>query len=153
MGKFSRNKGNRGEREFWRLLADFLPDEQSRMGRNLDQWVYGGADSRPDMYPFSVEIKRRRGPRVKDGRLTNDLTDSDIDKFYDQAFESASNDMIPVVAYRADRQRWKVIIPEYAYDRDLPRAFNDPVIVTVDTFARLADEAWHQKECKREAKS
>lgn len=141
-GKASVEKGGRGEREFYRALSHYLhPCHAYRLGRNYGQAAKGGADSPPAMAPFSVEIKRRKGPHnLASGKLVNDLTDGHIDAFWKQSVK-ASGGLIPVVAYKADRQRWRIVVPFKAL---APVSDDDDAKATLElkSFAWLLELHW-----------
>ncbi len=98
MGKFSRDKGATGEREFIQLV-DQLTKGQVQLKRNLDQCREGGDDCLGHNQ-FSIEVKRWR--RFKD----RDITDC-----WTQAASNASRlKKLPVLAWRPDYQCWRVMI-------------------------------------------
>lgn len=125
----SRSKGASGEREFcnWlerNLQIDFKPE------RNLEQVRSGGADIL-NCYPFLFEIKRVENLdlmaawlQVKAAWLRfakEDVGDSTI----------ADANLIPVVAFRKNRQPWEFLIPacilelDYGYLRLTEVVFRD----------------------------
>jgi hypothetical protein len=92
MGKNNRRRGQSGEREVCGILTDYLG---SKITRELGQARDGGCDVR--VGPFVLEIKRR----------------AKIAGFYDwleQATDACIENkrQIPVVAARADGERWLV---------------------------------------------
>ncbi|WP_252180202.1 hypothetical protein [Endozoicomonas sp. 4G] len=98
MGKFSRDKGATGEREFIQLV-DKLTHGQIQLKRNLDQCREGGDDFLGHDQ-FSIEVKRWR--RFKD----RDITDC-----WTQAANNAGRlNKLPVLAWRPDYQCWRVMI-------------------------------------------
>ncbi len=96
MGKInSRNKGAAGEREFINLLKELTDDSTIR--RNLEQSRSGGYDILGDSIGhLAIEIKR-----------VKQLLTAHWEQTLRQADESCK---IPVLAYRLDRQQWKVRI-------------------------------------------
>ena len=108
MGSHQRTKGAGGEREFAGLVMDHLG---VRMVRNLVQARSGGCDlivcdteegPVADMLRrLAVEVKRSR-------RATGHL----LQKWWVQAMEQArADDLVPCLAYREDRQPWRVVVP------------------------------------------
>ncbi len=104
----SRNKGAAGEREFAGLIADHLG---VRMVRNLVQAREGGCDLvvhpdaigpvADDLRAFAIEVKRCAR-----------ATESTLRGFWQQATEQAdSTGKLPLLAYREDRQGWRVVMP------------------------------------------
>jgi hypothetical protein len=102
----ARNKGIGGEREFIRIITEELGIAATR---NLYQTREGGHDLafRIPPYKFFVEVKRR-----------SHITDSDIARFWRQAVGN-SQDGMPMLATREDRQPWLIRIPGYCVDPDL----------------------------------
>jgi len=105
----SRAKGAGAEREFARLVHDHLG---VTLERNLEQSRNGGHDLiAPGDCPvsavldaFAIEVKRY-----------NTLTPALLVRFWDQATRQAEAvGKTPVLAFRADRQDWRVTIPLYA---------------------------------------
>ena len=99
MGKLSRDKGARGEREALHLLKRELGNIAENVQRNyLEQSAHGGCDL-VGLPPFAIEIKRAKNYSSK---------------WSLQAAEQAarvSESAIPVVMYRIDRHDWRVEIP------------------------------------------
>lgn len=99
MGKLSRDKGARGEREALHLLKRELGQVAENVQRNyLEQSAHGGCDL-VGLPPFAIEIKRAKAYSAK---------------WSVQAAEQAarvSDSAIPVVMYRLDRHDWRVEIP------------------------------------------
>lgn len=93
MGKSQRNKGSEGEREVCHLLNDILGVDAHR---NLSQTRDGGTDIA--FGPFRVEVKRR----ARIGNIYEWMAQSE------KAAEPSSS--IPVVAARADRKDWLVVL-------------------------------------------
>lgn len=102
----SRAKGAGGEREFSRLVLEHLGVE---LRRNLEQSRQGGHDltapgndpvSRAlDAYAFEVKRYRQISPAM-------------VVKFFEQAQEQADRaGKIPALAYREDRQEWRLVVP------------------------------------------
>lgn len=95
MGKMQRTKGAAGEREFCKIFSEMIGVE---LARNLMQTRNGGegGDTTP-LGPWAIEIKRAATPRIKD--------------WWKQAVEQATNERIPVLAYRIDRHDWRIFLP------------------------------------------
>lgn len=87
MTNASRRKGQEGEREFLRLLREYDPHAPLR---KLDSPRDGGDDV--EYRGLSIEVKRHR---------TLKLT-----SWYKQALAQGSE----VIAFRADRQEWEVLV-------------------------------------------
>ena len=92
MSASQRTKGASGERELVRLLRDQLGDDT--ITRNLDQVRDGGGDIL--LQEWVIEVKRCR--RASFGT------------WWRQAVAQAG-DRQPALAYRLDRQPWRVRIP------------------------------------------
>ncbi len=107
MGKFSRDKGARGEREFIRVV-ERLTEGQIVLSRNLSQSRDGGDDCLGHDN-CSIEIKRRK-----------QVTDADITNWWAQAVhQAAAIHKQPVLAYRRDFQCWRVLIhPNHLFPLD-----------------------------------
>jgi Holliday junction resolvase - archaeal type len=88
-----RNKGQRGERELARLLEGELGVEVTR---RLMQTRDGGHDL--DGLPVALEVKRQDVPRVRE--------------WWEQTCRQAeAAKLTPVLAYRANRQCWRFVVP------------------------------------------
>ncbi|MCW7556508.1 hypothetical protein NX722_28500 [Endozoicomonas gorgoniicola] len=105
----SRNKGAAGEREFCRELEVLTG---IRLIRNLEQSRSGGYDLIPedkavqDSWPWALEIKRYAS-----------VSDAKVQGWLNQAVEQAeSAGKQPVLAYRADRQDWNIVLPVGQWD-------------------------------------
>ena len=90
----SRTKGASGEREVVNLIEKYTG---VRLERNLAQSRDGGCDILWER--FRIEIKRCK----------NIPTDAVIDRWWAQAEGQADGDEVPILVYRADRQRWKIV--------------------------------------------
>lgn len=104
----SRNKGASAERELAGVLFDALG---VRLVRNLDQCRGGGHDlvvAEDQEGPvcdylnsFAIEVKRHQT-----------ATPAKISGWWDQAERQAlAVGKTPLLAYRADRQSWRVVVP------------------------------------------
>lgn len=96
MGKLSRTKGAAGEREFCKLLSAELEEQgmDSKLSRNLKQTRDGGYDI-DGLDQFAIEVKRAKKP--------------DVRAWWAQCvLQSYECDKTPVLAYRIDRQSWRV---------------------------------------------
>lgn len=108
----SRAKGKSGEREFIHVLKQFLPEYTADLERNLEQTRNGGHDIL-GLEGWAIEVKRYAK-----------VTQADLRGFWAQACEQARKDMSrPVLAYRLDRQDWRVLVR--AFDMDMPSPVMD----------------------------
>ena len=111
MGKFSREKGKRGERE----LAALLRHEgfEARRGQQYS----GGGDSPDvicgDLPGLHFEVKRTESLQLW--------------KALEQAKYDASENKIPVIAHRRNHSEWIFIIPQDAFFQ-LIRETNQPLM-------------------------
>jgi len=102
----SRTKGATGEREFSRLVLDVLG---VKLARNLEQSRSGGHDleavgdepAAQALNRFAIECKRYAA-----------ITPGLLSRFWLQAESQAARALrIPVLAFRSDRQEWRVLVP------------------------------------------
>lgn len=98
----SRDKGANGERELSKLLHSELGVP---LRRNLDQCRGGGHDlSAPDdsiLSGYAIEVKRVKS-----------ASHADLARYWLQAEGQATTaGKVPVLAYRTDRQGWRVMVP------------------------------------------
>ena len=123
MGKMQRDKGQRGEREFFGLLSDHLG---TCVRRNVDQTRNGGADG-IEVPGWAIEVKRwERGFRAE---------------WWEQACRQASiAKRSPALAYRASHQPWRVRLRLCDAIRDVATAFRDPCSL------RDADALWVESD-------
>ena len=94
MSAHQRRKGQRGEREFCRALSEHLGETLTRqLGSERD----GGPDVILDQW--AIEIKRGQRIRLATG--------------WQQTIRQGPNELglFPALAYRANRQPWRVIVP------------------------------------------
>ena len=98
-GKYSRDKGARGERELFSLLQDELG---ITIKRNLSQTQDGGADT-TDLPGFSLEVKNHK-----------ETTLGSREKWWQQTLEQSDSDNKPVLAYRlsgyAKEKAWRFVM-------------------------------------------
>ena len=104
-----RTKGSAGERELARLIDEHLG---IRLVRNLEQSRRGGHDltlaDPEDSNPVAKELARYAVEVKRHARATPAL----IRQWWQQATEQALRaDLVPLLAYRADRQDWRVVLP------------------------------------------
>lgn len=91
MSRMQRDKGQRGEREFFGLLSERLG---TCVRRNVDQARNGGADG-IEVPGWAVEVKRHET--------------SFREAWWEQACAQAeAANACPALAYRASRQPWRV---------------------------------------------
>lgn len=133
MGKMSRNKGKSGEREW----AGFCRDHGYPLARRTSQYCgkSGEASDVVGLPGLHVEVKRCETEKLHD--------------WIDQAVrDSMGKGLIPIVAHRMSRQKWKVTMLasqaqqmwEESGIEDLPMTFDIhirgegtfPPIVTID---------------------
>lgn len=112
----SRAKGAAGEREFAKALNEELG---VLLVRNLEQSRDGGHDllvadhghplaSRLNRFAFEVKRYATVSPAL-------------LRQWWGQAVQQAERaDKLPALAYRADREPWRVVIPLRAVNADLP---------------------------------
>jgi hypothetical protein len=117
----SRTKGASAEREFSNEVYNWTG---IRLVRNLEQSRSGGFDLvvHPDesgavsdaFRTLAIECKRYAA-----------VTPGKIATWWEQALkQSVPCGLMPVLAYRADRQAWRVIIPLHLVNADLPANFS-----------------------------
>ena len=101
----SRNKGAAFERLIVNKLNTVLEEKglEERVKRNLDQYQTKGM---ADIYwgNLAIECKRYKG---------NGLSDVFKNDWWNQAVESATDDLIPVLIYKYDRRKIMCVIPLY----------------------------------------
>jgi len=120
VSKASRNKGQRGEREVCKLLAEKLGGE---FKRNLMQTAEGGYDV-IGLEGCALEVKR--------------CETLSINSWWDQAKEQAEVNAWPVLFYRKSRQPWSVVIEIGMANKQPATSFgHDRMTVDVDTFIKI----------------
>ena len=92
MSRASRQKGQRGEREICKLLAEKLGGEYKR---NLMQTQEGGYDIL-GLHGYAIEVKFQEKFQ--------------IEKWWKQTVEQAE-DKIPVLFFRKSHECWRVVVP------------------------------------------
>lgn len=92
-GKRSRDKGAQGEREFLNMLSERLGIP---LKRNLGQYQEGGVDNQ-QIADMAIEIKRAK--ILSMGRAWRQA-----------CMNAAELNKRPVLAYRLDRSKWKIIV-------------------------------------------
>lgn len=118
MGNKSRRKGQTGEREFIHLLTDFLGEG---ITRNLDQVRDGGSDVK-GVPGWAIEIKRAAKPLLS--------------SWWDQA-ERQAEGKTPALAYRLDRQPWRVRVPLHALNGMHGRGLEWTTEMSVEAFCAV----------------
>ena len=98
-GKFSRDKGGRGEREFIALLKKYLGCDN--IARNLQQTRNGGHDITTDdcaeLESFAIEVKRVEARQ--------------LGAWWAQAERQAvSSGRRPLLAYRKNGEDWRIML-------------------------------------------
>jgi Holliday junction resolvase len=129
MGAASRTKGRAGEQELARLLTE----ELGPVGRNLLQTRAGGHDLEgPALRGWALEVKRYH--RATPALLT---------EWWQQAEQQArSAGRAPCLAWRSDREPWRVLVPLSVLLPELPAGagLDWTVAVSVPAFAALVRE-------------
>jgi len=94
----SRAKGAAGEREFIKVMGEWLGEEMvAPLKRNLEQTRAGGHDI-VGLDGWAIEVKRYKA-----------LKEADIRNFWGQAVDQACRIQAkPVLAYREDMRSWRV---------------------------------------------
>ncbi len=114
----SRQKGATGEREFANLIYDEL---SIKLERNLEQSRSGGFDliaigSCPIaqyLNQFAIEVKRYR-----------QVTDAKVSEWWQQTLTQAQDaNLIPLLAFRQDRQSWHIVLPLAVISDYLPSKY------------------------------
>ncbi len=101
LSKASRQKGQRGEREVCKLLADKLGGEYKR---NLMQTQDGGYDVL-GLDGYAIEVKFQEKLQ--------------IEKWWEQTVQQSSVERLPVLFFRRSREPWRVVVPhDYFYSRN-----------------------------------
>ncbi|MBI5428306.1 MAG: hypothetical protein HZA02_08535 [Nitrospinae bacterium] len=133
-GRFSRSKGQRGERELCAILSARLGVD---IKRGLSASREGGADTL-DLPGFAVEVKRCEKENLSAG--------------WKQTVEQAG-DRMPVLFFRASRKPWAAVVPiRFFMDQlDYPAGVEPygPAILGLDSFCALV-KAFHLPEGKPE---
>jgi Holliday junction resolvase len=108
MGRMQRTKGASGERELANLIHLHLG---VRLARNLEQSRRGGHDLIPhpeDTGPVAQELARFAIEVKRHAKATPAL----LRDWWTQATEQARRaGLVPCLAYREDRQEWRVVLP------------------------------------------
>ena len=119
-GRFSREKGKRGEREVVKILRDTAEKVcyPVKLERNLLQANDGGQDIIGFDW-LSVEVKRQEVLHV--------------DKWWQQTLEQCGEGQIPVLFYRMTRRPWRVVMRAELKVIDGERLVA-PVEISLDTF-------------------
>lgn len=116
----SRNKGAAGEREFANVIQNELGVslirnlEQSRSGGH-DLIIQGECSISARLNRFAIEVKRYR-----------QATDGLISEWWQQTIEQAERaNKTPLLAFRGDRQQWRIVIPLREVSNHLPDKYPD----------------------------
>lgn len=135
-GKGRRSKGATGEREFLKVLGDKLKDlgfpvPEGGFQRNLEQTRHGGFDNHNEdcLSHFAIEIRRRE--QLSLGAWWTDV-----------CCKAGKLNRLPVIAYRQNRQPWKIVLPFYFDCRELvcPEELDygqEPITMDLDGFCRI----------------
>ena len=122
-GKKSNRKGKNGEREFVRTVFR-LTNGKVEFKRNLQQSRDGGEDL-IGHHNLSIEVKRWKK-----------VSDAIVRDWWVQCQRNArERGRVPVLAYRADLQSWKVVMHprEYFHENEIQGCMT----IDVELFARL----------------
>ena len=105
----SRAKGASSEREF---AAEIMTRLNVRLVRVLDQSRNGGFDLAPAPDQTGKEVDTLRRLAIECKRYS-DIQQHMLTRFWDQACRQAgeASGLVPVLAYRADRQPWRIVVP------------------------------------------
>jgi Holliday junction resolvase len=112
----SRQKGAGAEREFAGLIHDW---SGVRLIRNLEQTRSGGHDLivHPDEVGSVADAFRQLAIECKRYQTA---TDAQIQKWWAQAVTQADDaGLKPVLAYRANRSTWRVVVPISLINRSM----------------------------------
>lgn len=136
----SRRKGSAAERELAGILHDLLG---IRFERNLSQPRGGGHDLDPEAaaFPFAIEVKRHRT-----------ITDANLRQWWPQAvLQAKTAGRHPALAYRADRQPWRVVVPLHTIAENHPASANycSTADLPIFAFATIARETLSAQELAR----
>ena len=116
-----RDKGKRGEREFFNLMNELL-GEQDAFVRNLTQ-VRGGGEDGDTQYPVAVEVKRQE----------NLSYPAAIRQAKEQAAKAGK---VPVLAHKRNREYWNVLLiltpDQFALLLSEHREIFEPLLTKVD---------------------
>jgi len=135
MGKKSRDKGQRGERQVADMLTAAFP-EGLRVRRNINQAREGGEDIKPEMVPgFSIEVKW--------------CETFLLPAWWDQAVRQALNraekegcDIIPALVYKRNLIPWRVRVPLRLY---VPYAnWREPMDISWEAFVTVIRHEQHR---------
>lgn len=146
--KNSRAKGANGERE----LAGLIQSELGvRLIRNLEQTRSGGNDLvvHPEEDSPVASQLARYGFEVK---RHHTATQSQIAGWWGQTeTQAASKGLIPLLAFRADRQDWRLVVQMADIHPDFPREWRGlewTATLSVQAFAALVREAQELREAQ-----
>lgn len=121
----SRQKGARGEREFIAALQQAAGKDLD-LKRNLEQTREGGFDI-TGLDNWAPEIKRYK-----------EVTPSLLSGWWDQAVEQSTERRRPVLAYRADRRDWRVVLLGSELTNMLTGvSLDDTVEVSINGFVQI----------------
>lgn len=141
----SRAKGASAEREFASLVQDWAG---VRLIRNLEQTRSGGHDLivHPDEAGPVADSFRKLAIECKRYQA---VTDGLMAKWWKQAVAQAEEaGLMPVLAYRANRSPWRVVVPLSLINRSLTEAkeIECAATLSVEAFCHCAVEAPHTRK-------
>jgi len=136
----SRAKGASAEREFAGVVYDW---SGIKLIRNLEQVRSGGFDLIVDPDEQGEVAQSYRGLAIECKRY-NTVTDGLIKTWWKQARSQAEAcSLVPVLAYRGNRQEWKVCVPMYLANDSLSRNHGLDSCITLSAigFCSVVNEA------------
>jgi hypothetical protein len=123
----SRTKGASSEREFANIIFDLTG---VRLIRNLEQSRSGGFDLIVHADENGIVADSFRQLAIECKRYSG-VTDGLIKQWWGQAVKQSLDLYTPVLAYRANRQEWKVVAPLSLLNKDLTHNVNYDFTVTM----------------------
>jgi hypothetical protein len=153
MSASQRTKGSAGERDLCHAIE---ADLGVRLVRNLEQSRTGGHDLivHPDAHGPAADALRRLAIEVKRSARAQP---ADLSRFWSQAVQQADRARLaPCLAYREDRQGWRVRLPLSAFwpaSFPLWSSVDMTVDVSLSAFAALIREGCVLTHDEREAQT
>lgn len=102
-----REKGARGEREFFAVLNRFLP-ERLRLERELGQSRDGGTDGKSAR--VAIEVKRQENLRLNDWLKQARQAAENLENSENSGSLENRKGLVPVVAYRQNGEPWRCLV-------------------------------------------
>lgn len=144
-GKFSRDKGMRAERQAVQMLQPVVTKqyeahglEAPQLSRNLMQTARGGYDIE-GLEWLALEVKHHETLQ--------------LNKWWDQAKQQAGTSREPVLIYKQNNVKWRVMM--YGYLPLGPKRIKCPVDISVDSFMLWFENRLIQEldQCKAQPQS